>query len=711
MKKRLFKSTLALFLSAILILGNLPQVHAANPGDFFAQRRIIEIQNETNGTDVYDASDNDNGNGNDYANGNGNGYTNGNDYGYVNEIGYGYENGYSAEADEDYEYYLYHEEDKEDDVPITFYADGVRVVQVGNRRDLQREITTLMVGASVIIELTQSFYLYEAADPIAVAGGRDVTIRSTKGYTFYYHRLVANRHFVVTGTLRLENVSLRSSLFLTPSFGGIAVNNHGRLYLENGSELTGNRANGPAPNVSNGGAIFIAGGGTATINGGRIHNNLAFSLPALANVVRNGGAAHIASGGTLIMNGGAIENNRANGSGGAINIAAGGTFIMNGGTISNNQAGNVGLAVNTFVNVNAIGGGINISQASGGGAFRFFGGEVVGNSVGDDRVPSNVSPWDGWCYVTGIPMCDCDEPDAAELAAAIDALQALLERIQRVLFQDLADNDDFAFTNSEFEQLLKENRPVLDTLDDKLEAAAAILDSTSIADINAALLALRDAFYGFKDEMIKLQASNKAARQALVEAIENAQSLLDSTYECEFGDGIDIANIGAPDGQEWASRANRKVFETAITAARGFTTSTVHADVLEAKINITNAYDSFNDSINVFNMYVVNITINPRGTDVPNAVVTGWTGDISRNPAISTKRKRTHQDLYAIVQVGSGGAFNWVMIPVMNYRIEFYTAGPVDKMWVIILGGDNLPARDRIGSRGVGLGFGLHEFN
>ena len=366
MNKKLYKSIAALFLSAILMLGNTPQVIAA--GSY-------------------------NDNGECYTNGNGYAKDNHNDY----ENGNGYEYCYITETDKDYDNYSYFEDKVKEDyeAPEVFFADGPEVVRVFSRHQLYTAINEASAGVPRIIELTNSFNggVTGNQPAIVIAAGRDITLRSTEGNVFHYQRLMSPRHFTVNGTLRLENIRLQSGAAASGTVGGVVVNNNGRLYLEHGSEIYRNAARvilGVGLNA--GGAIFISTGGTVVMNGGRIHGNFVECTTETAQSARNGGAIHVVLNGAFIMNGGLIDNNRANGNGGGVSIANGGTFVMNGGTITQNQAG-AGMGAN----VNAIGGGVFVSD---GGTFNQNGGSVIGNSAGPNNVLSDVWP------ITGPPIVE-----------------------------------------------------------------------------------------------------------------------------------------------------------------------------------------------------------------------------------------------------------------------------------------------------------------
>ena len=258
--------------------------------------------------------------------------------------------------------------------------------QVWNHTELVdaiQEIASQGHSRQAIIKMMQNFAATGSA--IEIPAGVNVIFTSDLGNVFTYERTVGTieLHFIVNGTLTLENVTLRGST----SSGGIVVASGGHLIMEKGSIITNilntNIVRGA---ISIGGTFTMYDGiiegnltprggvsnsGTFIMHGGIIRNN-----QATGNNPSDGGGGVRIQDGTFNMYGGIIEGNRTLQGGGGVRVHSG-TFNMNGGEIRNNHAQNGGgiflvedrFFARTSLNVN--GGYIrdNYARHDGGGIF------------------------------------------------------------------------------------------------------------------------------------------------------------------------------------------------------------------------------------------------------------------------------------------------------------------------------------------------------
>jgi len=234
-----------------------------------------------------------------------------------------------------------------------------------------------------------------ANNAITIPAGHEITL--TGGYTIT-RTAAGQRHFIVNGTLILENITISgSSPAVTGNHGGISVNAGGSLYMEAGSTIRNNRQSAAAQaagvNVSGAGASFVMNGGVisgnaTTIAGGVggvfVENSAVFIMNngiINGNSGRLGGGVRIGTGAALpaytatrfYMNGGEIYGNTGS-LGGGINVEHG-SFIMESGTIHGNTATGLDNAGTTLAN-NRGGGGVFIQN---GGRFDMGGGSIYNN--------------------------------------------------------------------------------------------------------------------------------------------------------------------------------------------------------------------------------------------------------------------------------------------------------------------------------------------
>jgi fibronectin type 3 domain-containing protein len=130
----------------------------------------------------------------------------------------------------------------------------------------------------------------------------------------------------------------------------------GKLVMNDGAKISGNRRNYTHDSSTYGGGVRIE--GVFTMNGGVISGNTAW----------DGGGVYVTSSDTFTMNGGVISDNAAT-TGGGVYIHSG-TFTMNGGEISGNT-------VSTTSFVSSDGGGVYILS----GTFTMNGGKISGNAA------------------------------------------------------------------------------------------------------------------------------------------------------------------------------------------------------------------------------------------------------------------------------------------------------------------------------------------
>jgi len=273
-------------------------------------------------------------------------------------------------------------------------------VDVETWAELNVAVGTVGSPVTATIVLTDDIELPAGApfNAITIPPGSDITLTGGHSIT---RTGGTQRHFIVNGTLTLENITISGSYPAGPAnHGGIEVNAGGSLYMEDGSVITRNRQS--AANQAAGVRVWGA-GATFVMNGGAIENNQSpqgagsggaggvfvensavFTMNG--GVIRNnggrlGGGVRLGTGAALpaftetrmYMNGGEIYGNSGS-LGGGINVERG-TFTMESGTIRNNTAS--GLANS---------GGVLALNRGGGGVFmqndgRFFmnGGTIHNN--------------------------------------------------------------------------------------------------------------------------------------------------------------------------------------------------------------------------------------------------------------------------------------------------------------------------------------------
>jgi len=308
------------------------------------------------------------------------------EYGY--SYGYGeYDEYYEYESDEFYEckcvcdYYDYNYTCECEYCECNYEDDYVGIVAltthtVSTWAELLEAFsmapTGMPVAGDYIVEVTADITMN---NQIAVLEGRNVTLRSTGGYTLTRSTGSA-RHFVLlNSTLILEDITLcgDGANLLGTNRGGVVINGH--LIMRNGAIITGNSQN-------SGGGVLVGTDDTLTMEGGEISGNAASVF---------GGGVTTTGTGVINMHDGIISNNVAPVAGG-VYVAWNGIFTMHGGIIYGNQAlassgggvhsGSV-IGNSTFIMHGGVISG-NVASQSGGGVstsatFIMYGGEITGN--------------------------------------------------------------------------------------------------------------------------------------------------------------------------------------------------------------------------------------------------------------------------------------------------------------------------------------------
>jgi len=158
-----------------------------------------------------------------------------------------------------------------------------------------------------------------------VGKNTNITLKSS-GSTYTMTQTADSRHFIVEGSLTLENIVLeglgRTSGKLN---GGVDVKSAGALAVNNNAEIRGCYSN------ADGGGVTAA--GSVSMDGGVISNNMAAG---------NGGGVYTS--GTLLITDSVVNGNTANNGGG---IRASGTLLVKDSAVSGNTAINYGGGISS----------------------------------------------------------------------------------------------------------------------------------------------------------------------------------------------------------------------------------------------------------------------------------------------------------------------------------------------------------------------------
>jgi len=243
--------------------------------------------------------------------------------------------------------------------------------------------------------------LYDQAN-LVIEDGYNIKLTSKGGPWALTQKNEGKRHFIVNGSLTLENVILDSSAIIgTTNKGGVRVSDKGTLTVGSGAVIK-NCYN------STGGGVDVEQGGTLNISGGEISGNKA----------NYGGGVYLFKGGKLVINSGTISDNTGNFSGGGVYAASdlgnriysnvtiknatisgnhavsgGGIygyaspFTISGSTISGNWANDAGGGISSDANSITISG----STISGNWANGYGGGIHTTNTSGTLTIDDNTS--------------------------------------------------------------------------------------------------------------------------------------------------------------------------------------------------------------------------------------------------------------------------------------------------------------------------------
>ena len=236
---------------------------------------------------------------------------------------------------------------------------------------LQSAFSSMSTPGPYLVTVTGDIDMQSWLPPVPT--GRVVTL--TGGGVL--SRTAQGRHFIVAGTLRLQNIVLTGMFNDSTVHGGVSVMSTGRLYMYGGSTITGNNNGGVS--ISHGGVFIMRGGeivgntttsavfaaegggvnniGTFTMHGGTISDNISI-------YTRYGGGVN--NRGTFTMYNGIISNNEASFGGGVNNM---GTFYMHDGEITENTARGIGGGVNNMGTLTSV------------GTFTMHDGTIVGNEA------------------------------------------------------------------------------------------------------------------------------------------------------------------------------------------------------------------------------------------------------------------------------------------------------------------------------------------
>jgi len=232
-------------------------------------------------------------------------------------------------------------------------------------------------GDAAVIYITDDFLIDGAA--VSIPPGRDITIASAAGERFaIYQRTAGQRHFDVSGTLRLQNITLSGAgtdgSQPAADRGGVSVIS-GRLYMGSGAVITHNRAD-------RGGGVSVYADSRFTMSEGAVIDGNS-AIGTSANIDAGGGGGVFVEGPAIFeMTGGRISRNVSNipfgmGGGGGVHLSSLGgqpaMFSMSGGVI--------GGASPDYANI--------ITSPTGFGAGVFIGGSSSFNMYGNASIAHN----------------------------------------------------------------------------------------------------------------------------------------------------------------------------------------------------------------------------------------------------------------------------------------------------------------------------------
>jgi len=266
---------------------------------------------------------------------------------------------------------------------------------------------------------------------LSLLSSRNITLTSSNGYTLT-RSTGTGRHFTVANsTLTVRNITLCGNGANSEDTirGGIQVSTNGRLYLEDGGTITGNRATvGGGVSVTNIGSevVFVMYGGVIRDNaaslGGGVSLNGTLNAPGIFTMhggeIRNNNASSSGGGVNASMShiemfGGIISNNIANGTataqgGGGVGVNGGTTFygtpdaiytpsifVMHNGVISGNTAINLGGGIRSSGSIVTMNGGL-ISENT-----ADIGGGVYGRTIAHIFTMNGGTISDNTAHISG----------------------------------------------------------------------------------------------------------------------------------------------------------------------------------------------------------------------------------------------------------------------------------------------------------------------
>lgn len=245
-------------------------------------------------------------------------------------------------------------------------------------------------------------------EEITINSTQNITIVSNGASTYKIKQEQDNkRHFIVNGTMTLDNVILEGNGNSADGNenGGVKVNSGGTLIVEEDATIQ-------ACNWDKGGAIN-SDNGTITIKGSILNNNaksdgggiyltgsggkpshLTITEDAVIsnNNAQNGAGIYSNWQATIEIEGGSITYNNASNEGGGIHFNSG-TINMSGGSIDNNSGGNVagGIKATDGATITLSGGKIDKNNANNGGGILIedstlilSGANIINNTANSD---------------------------------------------------------------------------------------------------------------------------------------------------------------------------------------------------------------------------------------------------------------------------------------------------------------------------------------
>jgi len=284
--------------------------------------------------------------------------------------------------------------------------------------DLQKAIDSATSGDTIEISSDMTF-----TSSVAIPAEKSITIQSTLGNQWALnHTRSVTRHFIVDGTLILQNVlldgiekgggirinaegtfnmNINTTIQNCYNSDGAAINAYGVFNMNNGiiSKCSANNGGGVYTNI---GSLFNMYGGAITNNSAGIGGGVliydAFNLYQgdISNNTSTTFAGGVQDRGKFSMFGGTISNNTANNYAGGVLVHGNGLFTMSGGEITKNTvaSGNGGGVYALYGDFDMSNGTINENTATNGGGIYASSNRIV-NVTGDSYITNNTATVDG----------------------------------------------------------------------------------------------------------------------------------------------------------------------------------------------------------------------------------------------------------------------------------------------------------------------------